>query len=118
MLIRVQFQLVCPVESDAAQVRDAIAQKLATKSQFVIHSAVAVTGSGSAWQVLGDVSFQVRADANDVFQDTQAKWAAGGLRNRILAGSTATLHVCPHAGGEPPPWPSCRTIDYQVATKG
>jgi hypothetical protein len=119
MLVRVQFRLQCPSEADAQQVRDAIAQKLGTKPLAVTHSAVSVgrDSSGERWQVAGDVSFQLRVDADDVFTDAQAKWSSGALRNRILAGSTVTLHVCPHAGGEPPPYADCRTIDYQLATK-
>jgi hypothetical protein len=117
MLVRVQFRLICPSESDAIQVRDVILDKLATKPVQVTHSDVQAVFK-ETWLVVGDVSFQLRADADDVYQDTQAKWGGGQLRNRILAGSTVSLHVCSHAQGEPPPWENCRNIDYQLAVKG
>lgn len=115
MLVRVQMQLICPSEADAVTVRDAVVTKLATKPLRVTHSDATVRFR-QQWQVLADVSFQLRVDADDVYADVQAEWAGGGLRNRILAGSTATLHVCPH--DEAPPWPDCRSIEYQLATKG
>ena len=119
MLVRVQVRLLCPSEADAQLVRDAVAQAIASKPRRVTHGAVAAgRRSGvSTWFVTCDVSFRVRADADAIFQDTQAKWTAGGLRTRILIGSTATLHVCAHADGEPPPWQNCRDIEYQFAKK-
>lgn len=117
MLIRIQLRLLCPTEADAITVRDAIAQKLVTKPLQVTHAAVAVRFK-EQWLVVGDVSFTLRADGDDVYADVQTKWGGGQLRSRILAGSTVTLHVCSHAEGEPPPWPDCRTVDYQLATKG
>lgn len=117
MLVRVQLRLICPSEADAVTVRDAVAAKLVTKPLRVTHSDVTVVFK-EQWLVVGDVSFQLRMDADDVYSDVQGKWGGGALRNRILAGSTATLHVCPHEDGEPPPWPDCRSIDYQFAAKG
>jgi len=120
MLARVQIHLLCPSEADAQLVRDAVTQTIASKSQRVTHGEVTVMRApgDSAWSVTGDVSFRVRADADAIYQDTQAKWTAGGLRTRILAGSTATLHVCAHADGEPPPWRNCRDVEFTFATKG
>lgn len=118
MLVRVQFRLICPTQADANAVRDAINTKLTTKPLRVTHSAVEVVlWPDSLWRVAGDVSFQLRVDADDVFADTQAKWGSGQLKNKILAGSTVTLHVCSHANGEPGPWQNCREIELQLATK-
>jgi hypothetical protein len=119
MLVRVQFRLLCASEADAIAVADAIRQKVASKTQRVTHSAVTVSPGHATgeWLVTGDVSFHVRADADDVYNDAQAKWSSGQLARLILTGSRVTLHVCSHADGEPPPWENCRNIDYQLATK-
>lgn len=117
MLARVQLWLVCPSQSDAVTVRDAVATKVATKVLRVTHSDVAAVLHRGQWVVAADVSFRVRLDADDVFADAQSRWSGGALRNRISVGSWARLHVCSHADGEPPPWPSCQEIELQLATK-
>jgi hypothetical protein len=118
MLVRVQVRLLCPSEADANTVRDSLAQKIASKAQFTVHQAPRTVSLRGQWVVVGDVSFTARIDADDVYGDVQAKWSGGQLRNRILAGSTATLHICSHAEGEPPPWQDCTSIELQLATKG
>jgi hypothetical protein len=75
MLVRVQFRLLCASEADAIEVRDAIAQKVRSKTQRVTHSAVSVSPGHAAgeWMVLGDVSFHLRADADEIYNDAQSK---------------------------------------------
>lgn len=116
-LVRVQMRLLCATQADAIQVRDSVAQKLATKVLKTVHAAPAVVTVRGRWVVTADASFQLRADADDVYADAQAKWTSGGLRNKILTGSTAMLHVCNHAEGETNP-PDCRSVELQLATKG
>lgn len=117
MIARVQLRLLCPSQSDAVAVRDAISTRVATKVLRITHSDVAVHLHRGQWQVHADVSFRLRVDADEVFADAQTRWSGGALRNRILAGSTATLHICGHADGEPPPWRNCREIEFQLARK-
>lgn len=97
---RVQLRLRCATEADAITVRDSVASKLAGKVLRTTHTAPAVVTIRGQWVVTADASFQLRADADDVHADAQAKWTSGSLRNKILSGSTTALHVCPHAEGE------------------
>lgn len=119
MLVRVQFRLLCPSQADANQVQSAINTKLSTKLVQTVHQPATVLflTLPASWTVIGDVSFLLRLDADDVFTDVQSKWTSGGLKNRITAGSRATLHVCAHAENEEPPWQNCKQIDYVFASK-
>jgi hypothetical protein len=118
MLARVILHLLCSSESDARQVRDAIAQRVSTKPLRVTHSELRVMPSKSGgWAVHGDVSFRLRIDADDIRDDAVQRWSSGQLRNRILAGSTVSLHVCSHADGEAGPWEDCLSIDFQLSRK-
>ena len=96
MLARVIGDLLCATEADAVQVRAAVAQKLATKPVALTTVAPTVHGEGTDWHLICDVSFLLKLDADDVKGDVQAKWTAGGLKNRILPGSRVSVHLCPH----------------------
>lgn len=117
-LVRVIAHLLCPSQADAGQVRDAISQKLATKPLITINSpATANLVTPTVWGVTLDVAFTLQVDAVDVRDDIKAKWTSGGLRNKILAGSTVTLHLCAHNDGESGPYQSCRERQFELSAK-
>lgn len=102
MTPRVIADLWCPSEADALSVRDAVAQKLAAAPRVVDVTPPVIDppkAPETIWRVRFDAGFVLRGDADDVFADVQNKWTSGPLRNRILAGSTVTFHVCAHATG-------------------
>lgn len=119
-LVRVIADLLCPLQADAILVRDAISSKLATKPLVTMNAAPTISQGnedGTLWHVHVDVAFTLQADAVDVRDDIKGKWASGGLRNKILTGSTVTIHICSHNEGEPPPYQSCRERSYVLDTK-
>lgn len=119
-LVRVIADLLCPTQADAQQVSDAIQTKLNTKPLVTVNSGPAVSranAAGTSWAVHVDVAFTLQADATDVRDDVVNKWTAGGLKNKILPGSTVTIHLCSHNDGEPPPWQSCRERQYELSRK-
>ncbi len=117
-LVRVIAHLLCPSQSDADSVASAINQKLSTKDAVTVNSPVtAQLVTPTTWGVTGDVAFTLKLDATDIRDDIVAKWSSGQYKNKILAGSRVTLHVCAHNDGEPPPHQSCREREYELRVK-
>lgn len=118
VLVRVIARLLCSSQSDAESVRDAINQKLSTKVAVTVNSPVAAElVTPTTWGVTGDVAFTLKLDATDIRDDVVAKWGSGQYKNKILAGSRVTLHVCAHNDGEPPPHQNCREREYELRAK-
>lgn len=119
-LVRVIVDLLCATQSDANLVRNAIQTKLDSKSAVTVNVAPIVNqanSTGTLWTIHVDVAFITQIDAVEVRDDVVIKWTSGSLKNRILVGSTVTIHLCAHNDGESPPYQSCRERQFELTRK-
>jgi hypothetical protein len=96
---RVQCLLVAGNSADALTVRSSLETDLAGRDVF--DSGLEV----DALAVLCHARFELPADAGAFYDRIVDLWTSGTLRNRILAGSRASRHVCPH---DEAAWYNCR----------
>lgn len=95
---RVKVSLKVPTQAVGETIVSALATFIATKPKLATDTApVAVFDSlDGAWTVRADVRLTVKADAQAWVDDVKAKWGSGPMASKILAGSSVSIHRCPH----------------------
>lgn len=119
---RVHFTLKVANDADGAQIRDSVIADLVgfggsiffqdIAPVYTTRSAPHVTTPNR--QVVGRIRFTNVATSNLFFDKIEAKWTTGALKNKILAGSTATTHDCVH---DDPVIADCSTQNFSQRVK-
>ena len=106
--------LVTPSQSDATQVATAITASRSINAEAKRGMQSFQQENSTRWLVIADYAFPNTADGDAWYSDIRSKWQSGSLRNRILAGSRASVHDCTH---EDAIVQNCRTTQAAESVK-
>jgi len=99
---RIKCVLICSSAADALAVQNQLVIDLAARSVF---DSVLLTDEDGL-TVLCNARLNLSAEALSLYEGIIAHWTSGPLRNRILASSRVSKHICPH---DEAVWYNCRT---------
>lgn len=98
---RASITILCANQNDANAVRDdLLAWIQARPDRWLIEGYEPfATLIRNQWTVTADCGFTTRAGADALLARVQQRWSNGPIANRVLAGSSVSLHNCSHDDG-------------------